>query len=83
MYASSIAGNLLIGYLSDRYQVRYVVCGACTVSALACWLLWGFGAEQGLLVTFCLVWGVTALSSASAWSKMIVYISSESLIRWI
>jgi len=77
MYAASILGNLATGYASDRVPVRLVVCVSCMVSALACWLLWGFGTTSGLLVGFSVAWGLTALATASAWGRMVHVVSGE------
>ncbi|TXT11298.1 uncharacterized protein COLE_01708 [Cutaneotrichosporon oleaginosum] len=77
MYACSVVGNIVTGWLVDRYQPRVVVACACATAALAAWLLWGFGTSNGLLVTFCVVWGFTALCSASAWGKMIHHIAKD------
>lgn len=77
MYAASVVGNLSIGWLSDRYPAGWVVFGACVMSSLATWTLWGWGASDALLIMFCLVWGLTGLSTAASWSRMISYISRE------
>ncbi|TXT04808.1 hypothetical protein VHUM_04076 [Vanrija humicola] len=79
MYGSSIAGNLLTGHLSDRFQVRWVVLGSCVFAAVSACALWGMGTKDALLVTFAVVWGLTALASASAWSQMIIYVSQDDM----
>ncbi|KAL1404911.1 hypothetical protein Q8F55_008523 [Vanrija albida] len=79
MYAASVAGNLATGWLSDRYPAGWVVFGSCVLASVATWTLWGWGASDALLIMFCLVWGLTALSTASAWSRMISYISKDDL----
>lgn len=77
MYGASIAGNLLTGHLSDRFQVRWVVLGSCVFAAVSACALWGMGTKDSLLAAFAVVWGLTALASASAWSQMIIYVSRE------
>lgn len=77
MYASSVFGNLTIGWLSDRYPAGWVVFGACSIAALSTWTLWGWGTSDALLITFCLVWGFTGQSTAAAWTKMISYMAGE------
>lgn len=77
MYACSVVGSIVTGWLVDRYQPRVIVSCACGTAGLAAWLLWGFGTSNGLLVTFCIVWGLTALCSASVWGSMINHIAKD------
>lgn len=79
MNAASVPGNTVTGYLSDRLPTRIVVTLSCTLAAFACLCLWGLGTGEGLLVSFSVVWGITALSMVGTWSKMITIISSESI----
>ncbi|TXT15530.1 hypothetical protein VHUM_00033 [Vanrija humicola] len=79
MYGASVVGNLITGYLTDRFPVGFVLLGSSTISAVACWVLWGLGTNHGLLVAFSVVWGITALCTGCAWSKMVVYISKDDL----
>ncbi|BEI86681.1 hypothetical protein CcaverHIS002_0700270 [Cutaneotrichosporon cavernicola] len=77
MYAASVVGSIMMGWLVDRYQPRIVVSCACGTAGLAAWLLWGFGTNDGLLVTFCIIWGLTALCSAAVWGRMIHHIAKD------
>ncbi|KAL1410708.1 hypothetical protein Q8F55_001650 [Vanrija albida] len=77
MYASSSFGNPMVGMLADRFPVGFVITGMCTTSALACWLLWGFGTNSALLVLFSMSWGMFALPLAATWSRMISYIARD------
>lgn len=77
MYACSVVGNIATGWLVDRYQPRIVVFTACVSAGLAAWLLWGFGTSNACLVAFCVIWGLTALCSASAWGRMVAYIGKD------
>ncbi|WOO76483.1 MFS transporter asaE [Vanrija pseudolonga] len=79
MYGASVVGNLITGYLTDRLPVGFVLLGSSTISAVACWVLWGLGTSNGLLIAFSVVWGITALCTGCAWSKMVVYISKDDL----
>lgn len=75
--AASVPGNSLIGWLSDRYPIRGVIIINCLVTAMACFFLWGFGTNAGLLVPFVLVFGVVGLGFVSVWTRMISMISSK------
>jgi len=74
--AASVPGCTLLGYLSDRLQVRYVIFISCLATALSCLLLWGFGTHSGPLVAFSLLYGLFGLSFAALWAKIISVIAS-------
>lgn len=78
MNIASIPGLLLLGYLSDRIPIRYVICFSCIGSAFACLCLWGFAKNIKVLTVFSIVFGVTGLSFASVWTKLITIISGQS-----
>lgn len=79
--AASVPGNAIIGSLSDRWPIRTVILLNCIGTALACFFLWGFGTNAGLLVPFVLVFGVLGLGFVSVWTRMISMIASEYLNR--
>jgi predicted MFS family arabinose efflux permease len=81
--AASVPGNALTGYLSDRVPVRFAILVSCVLAAVACLVLWGLGASDGLLVAFSLVWGVSSLSFSGVWSKMISVICREWNVKFL
>ncbi|OCF39448.1 monocarboxylic acid transporter [Kwoniella heveanensis CBS 569] len=78
--ASSVVGNGLLGYLSDRMSLRSVVLISCVGSAASCAFLWGFAGDfsssRGVLVAFSIIYGLLGPSFSSCWSKMIGLASS-------
>ncbi|WVQ75327.1 hypothetical protein IAR50_004944 [Cryptococcus sp. DSM 104548] len=75
--ASSIAGNALLGYLSDHLPLSLVMLFSLWGSGLACALLWGFGTTGGVLVGFAVVSGVLGLSFATLWTGMVSVITKD------
>ncbi|GFZ44356.1 hypothetical protein JCM24511_02078 [Saitozyma sp. JCM 24511] len=77
MNAVSIAGNTLLGALTDRYPIHLVINFTFLTAALACFVLWGFGTNIVALVAFVLVFGLVGLTSAALWTKMISIIARD------
>ncbi|WVQ99021.1 hypothetical protein IAU59_006153 [Kwoniella sp. CBS 9459] len=79
--ASSVIGNGLLGYLTDRIPLRAVVLISCGGSAAACAFLWGFAGESGssrsVLIAFSIMYGILGPSFSSCWSKMIGLASKD------
>ncbi|WVO13427.1 hypothetical protein L204_101042 [Cryptococcus depauperatus] len=75
--ASSVPGNALLGFLSDRIPLWAVILISCMGSALSCAFLWGYGTNVGMLVTFAVVFGLLGPSFTSLWTKMISIISKD------
>ncbi|WVQ83760.1 hypothetical protein IAT38_005904 [Cryptococcus sp. DSM 104549] len=75
--ASSVPGNLFLGYLSDRIHLRYVMLISCVGSAMACAFLWGFGTSEAMLIAFAVVYGLLGPSFAALWTKLIQVISGD------
>lgn len=75
--AVSVPGNMLTGYISDRYASRIVVPISASLAALACLGLWGFGMADSVLVCFSILWGLTALSFCAFWSRIITEICGD------
>jgi predicted MFS family arabinose efflux permease len=75
--AASVPGNALCGYLSDRVPTKVMMVATCTLGAAAVFLAWGFGTTIAPLVVFAIVWGASALSFVSLWSKIITRICKD------
>ncbi|ODN91370.1 hypothetical protein L198_05882 [Cryptococcus wingfieldii CBS 7118] len=75
--ASSIPGNALMGYLSDRIPLKLVMLFNLSMAALSCAILWGFGTNGGMLVGFSIIFGALGLSFATLWTGMISVIAKD------
>jgi hypothetical protein len=76
MNAASVPGILVLGHLSDRAPLRFVVLLSALGSALACLLLWGFATQLGVLVAFALAFGFLGLSFSGVWAALITVVAS-------
>lgn len=70
-------GYIIVGYLSDRYPLLYVLLTCCIGSALSCFFLWGFGTTNAVIIVFVLVFGLLAPSITALWSRMISIIARK------
>ena len=77
--AASVPGLTLIGLLSDRFPLVWVLGLTCAGSSLSCFFLWGFGTTNALLIAFVIVYGVLGLSLTALGSKMISIICRKSV----
>ncbi|ODN74838.1 hypothetical protein L202_07144 [Cryptococcus amylolentus CBS 6039] len=68
--AASVPGNALLGYMSDRFSMRTTILTSCLGSGLAVAFLWGFGKSEGVVVLFCLVFGLLGPSFSAVWTKI-------------
>ncbi|WWC72506.1 uncharacterized protein I206_106468 [Kwoniella pini CBS 10737] len=75
--ASSVPGNALLGYLSDKLPLKWTVCISCVGSALSCAFLWGFGTNSAVLVAFAITFGLLGLSFTTLWTQMVGTISKD------
>ena len=73
--AASVPGTLLTGLLSDHIPIRYTILLSCIAASLSCAFLWGFGKNEGLLITYSLLWGLTGLSFVGSWTKIVFVVS--------
>lgn len=65
MNAASIVGLILLGIMTDRMPLRFVVGFSCFGSALSCLALWGFaGHSSGMLLAFVITFGASPTCSA-------------------
>jgi uncharacterized membrane protein YuzA (DUF378 family) len=78
--AASVPGLTLMGYLTDRYPLFYVLCGSCVAASMSCFFLWGFGTSNVMLVMFVLVFGLLGVSITAFWSKLITIVAGVSAI---
>ncbi|KZT57500.1 MFS general substrate transporter [Calocera cornea HHB12733] len=56
----TVIGQVLLGFLCDKFSYTLVVVLAGVGSALSAFLLWGFGSNIGMIFAFVVVFGVTA-----------------------
>ncbi|WRT70597.1 uncharacterized protein IL334_007595 [Kwoniella shivajii] len=75
--ASSVLGNGLLGYLSDKLSLRWTISISCVGSAMACAFLWGFGTNNGVLITFAIIYGLLGPSFTTLWTKMVGLVSKD------
>ncbi|WWC92205.1 uncharacterized protein L201_007159 [Kwoniella dendrophila CBS 6074] len=75
--ASSVPGNALMGWLSDRLALKWTVLISCLGGALSCAFLWGFGTNSGVLIAFAITFGLLFTSFTTLWTKMVAVISLD------
>ncbi|WVQ75329.1 hypothetical protein IAR50_004946 [Cryptococcus sp. DSM 104548] len=75
--AASVPGNALLGYMSDRFSLRTTILTSCLGSGLAVAFLWGFGKSEGVLVVFCLVFGLLGPSFSAVWTKINAMVAKD------
>ncbi|WWC92206.1 uncharacterized protein L201_007160 [Kwoniella dendrophila CBS 6074] len=75
--ASSVPGNALMGWLSDRLALRWTILISCLGGALSCGFLWGFGTNSGVLVAFSITFGLLFTSFTTLWTKMVGAVSHD------
>ncbi len=75
------AGCILGGLFADRWGRTTLTMSAMTVSG-GCALMTGFlfGAEPGLLVAICIVWGVAVVADSPQFSASVAELSDPSLV---
>ncbi|WVQ75326.1 hypothetical protein IAR50_004943 [Cryptococcus sp. DSM 104548] len=80
--AASVPGNAVMGVLSDHLPMRIVILISCLVSSLSVAFLWGFGTSKGMLVAFCIVFGMFGPSFCAIWSKMNAAIAKDNTFQF-
>ncbi|ODN74836.1 hypothetical protein L202_07142 [Cryptococcus amylolentus CBS 6039] len=74
---ASVPGNALLGFMSDRLPLRAVILISCLGSGFAVAFLWGFGTSKGMLVAFCVIFGLLGPSFVSLWTKINATIAKD------
>jgi len=77
MNAASVAGLLMLGYMSDRWPTRLVVAISCFGTSLSCFLLWTFATYLSLLMVFAISFGFFGLGFTAVWSKLITIVAKD------
>lgn len=60
--------SILVGTLSDRYDVTTVILMGSVGSAIACFVFWGLASSQAMFYLFVLLWGLFAGGFSTTWS---------------
>ncbi|KAG9082244.1 hypothetical protein FS749_007009 [Ceratobasidium sp. UAMH 11750] len=69
MNASAVPGSVVIGFASDRYDLRGVMLASMLGSSLSVLVLWGLASNLALLLVFALMYGFLAGGFSSLWPK--------------
>ncbi|KAL0566651.1 hypothetical protein V5O48_015361 [Marasmius crinis-equi] len=69
MYGASAPGSIMMGWLSDRFDLRYSIFLCSISSGLAVLLLWGLAEGAVPLIIFACVYGFFSWSWGSMWPK--------------
>lgn len=69
---TSCFGAIIIGSLTDRFDVTAIMCISTVGAALSCFFLWGFATSFPMLCIFSLCYGLTAGGFSATWSGMTV-----------
>ena len=67
---SSVVGTILIGSLSDKFDITWIILGSTMGAAFSVFFLWGFATSLPLLALFSLAYGVTAGGFSTTWTGM-------------
>lgn len=65
---AACGGNLLNGYLVDRFHATVAIFFSSAISMVAVFVLWGLTTTQAMLYAFALVWGVSGGGYPAIWS---------------
>ncbi|KAJ5580243.1 MFS monocarboxylate transporter [Penicillium hispanicum] len=68
---ASVFGSVFMGFLSDRYHVLTCVAISALGTVISVFLIWGFSTQIGVLMVFCVAYGIFAGSYSATWSGMI------------
>ncbi|KAI5809734.1 major facilitator superfamily domain-containing protein [Peziza echinospora] len=74
---ASVFGQIGLGFLSDRFDVHYVLFYSTSVSALAVYLLWGMSKNFGALLSFAILYGISAGGYSVLWTRFAGLITGE------
>ncbi|KAJ7467154.1 MFS general substrate transporter [Mycena latifolia] len=74
---ASVPGLILLGWLSDRYDLRISMLVSTLGSALAVFLLWGLSRSLPLLLIFSFVYGAIGPSWSALWPRFITSIVGD------
>ncbi|KAF8608593.1 MFS general substrate transporter [Ceratobasidium sp. AG-I] len=69
MNAAAVPGSIVIGFASDKYDLRAVMLVSMLGSSLAVLLLWGLASNLASLLSFALIYGFLAGGFSSLWPK--------------
>ncbi|KAF2723406.1 putative MFS monocarboxylate transporter [Polychaeton citri CBS 116435] len=65
---AACVGNLVQGWLCDRFHVTVAILIATLGSMVACFVLWGLTTSQPMLYLFAILWGVSAGGFGANWT---------------
>ncbi|KAJ7646749.1 MFS general substrate transporter [Roridomyces roridus] len=74
---ASVFGLVLLGWLSDRFDLRIAMLVSSLGSSLAVLLLWGFSSGEPLFLVFSFVYGVIGPSWSALWPRFIASIVGD------
>ncbi|KAL8654926.1 MAG: hypothetical protein Q9210_001201 [Variospora velana] len=77
--AATVVGGVLLGALSDKYDVTNVILLASGGSVLSIFLIWGFSTSIAPLYVFSIMYGVFGGGFSSCWATMVVKVQSKDL----
>ncbi|KAG8974338.1 hypothetical protein FRC05_007644 [Tulasnella sp. 425] len=77
MNAASVPGFILIGGISDKYDLRVSISVSTVGSAAAILLVWGFTAKLAPLLVFACLYGFFSSGFSVLWTRFIGVISPE------
>ncbi|KAL8810043.1 MAG: hypothetical protein Q9200_002899 [Gallowayella weberi] len=69
--AATVVGGVLIGALSDKYDVINVMVLASCGSVISIFLIWGFSTSMAPLYVFSIIYGVFGGGFSSCWATMV------------
>jgi MFS family permease len=67
---AQILGEVGFGLVSDCVNVYMLVIISSTVSSVSTFLLWGFGANLGMLIAYAVVFGASGAGYIALWARM-------------
>lgn len=74
---ATVFGQIGFGYLSDTYDIYLVMFGSTSVSAAAVYLLWGLSKTFAVLMTFAIIYGLSAGGFSVMWTRFGAVVSGD------
>ncbi|KAL9586794.1 MAG: hypothetical protein Q9212_000680 [Teloschistes hypoglaucus] len=75
--AATVVGGILLGALSDKYDVINVMVFASIGSVISIFLIWGFSTSIAPLYVFSIIYGVFGGGFSSCWASMVKRVQSK------
>lgn len=73
--ASSIIGQIITGYLSDHFDLSWIIGFTSIASSVSIFVLWGYSEGFSMLAAFAIVYGISAGGFSCLWQRFAMVIA--------